>query len=137
MPDAADGNRDDQALIDKIEHSAATSDAQVETNLDLAGALQTIWEAMTATNQYFADQAPWSLRKADPARADAVLYVTAEALRRLAIMAYWAIPDACGKMLAMLGREPPIDRNERFNLLVAGDLLPTPAGVFPRLERPA
>jgi methionyl-tRNA synthetase len=134
VPSDAGSSRSDQALLDELDLLAATSDVQLDKNLDISGALQTIWEGMSATNQYFADQAPWSLRKTDPSRADAVLYVTAEALRRLAIMAYWAIPQGCSKMLALLGRSAPKNRNERYDVLAVGDVLPTPSGVFPRLE---
>ena len=134
VPDHAASDERDYALLVEIEKLAATADFQVENNLDLAGALQTIWEGMSITNQYFAEQAPWSLRKSDPERADTVLYYAAEALRRLAIMAYWAIPAGCTQMLALLGRNAPTDRNERFALLVPGEVLPAPSGVFPRLE---
>ncbi len=137
VPNPTSSEDRDKALIDEIELLAATADTQFERSLDLAGALQTIWVGMTATNQYFADQAPWSLRKTDPARADAVLYYTAEALRRLAIMAYWAIPEGCTKMLFLLGREAPRDRNERYLILEPNVSLPPPSGVFPRLELPA
>ncbi len=124
----------DHDLINQLDRLATMSEAQILNNLDLSGALQTIWEAMTATNQYFAEQAPWALRKTDPARADAVLYTTAEALRRLAIMVYWAIPEGSTKMLALLGRLAPAHTNERFDRLVVGSSLPAPTGVFPRLE---
>ena len=137
VPDGSVVNDGDRAMLDAIELLAATSDTQMDSKLDISGALQTIWEGMSATNQYFADQAPWSLRKSDPARADAVLYVTAEALRRLAIMAYWAIPEACARMLALLGRDAPKSRNERYEMLKVGDVLPLPVGILPRLEMPA
>ena len=136
VPDHAASDEREQALIDEIELLAATAEAQVLQNLDLSGALQTIWEGMTATNQYFADQAPWALRKTDPARADAVLYYTAEALRRLAIMAWWAIPEGATQMLGLLGRNAPSSRDERSDALEPGTPLPSPSGVFPRLEIP-
>jgi methionyl-tRNA synthetase len=137
VPDHAASTEQDQALLDKLDVLAATADTMIEHHLDISGALQTIWEGMTATNQYFAEQAPWSVRKTDPARGDAVLYFTAEALRRLAIMAYWAIPEGCAKMLGLLGRTAPANRNERYDALVSGATLPSPTGVFPRLELPA
>lgn len=134
VPNSDLSNSADQNLLEELERLAVSSEQQIEANLDLSGALQTIWEGMSATNQYFAEQAPWVVRKTDPVRADAVLYVTAEALRRLAIMAYWAIPDGCTKMLALLGREAPRSRSERFDQLIAGSVLPAPSGIFPRLE---
>jgi methionyl-tRNA synthetase len=136
VPDHTASDNSDEALIAEIELLAATAETQFDKNFDLSGALQTIWEGMSATNQYFADQAPWSLRKTDAARADAVLYYTAEALRRLAIAAYWAVPEGSTKMLAQLGRATPINHNERYRSLVPGTQLPSPSGVFPRLEMP-
>lgn len=126
----------DQALFDQLELLASAADAMVESTLNLDGALQAIWEGMSATNGYFAEQAPWALRKTDPERADTVLWVTAEALRRLSIMAHWVMPETTTKMLVLLGREAPRDRNERRDdyALDPGTALPSPTPVFPRLE---
>lgn len=121
-------------LLERIELLSAVANVMVANNLDLNGALETLWEGMTATNGYFAGEAPWALRKTDPDRADSVLYYTAEALRRLSIAVHWAIPDASEKMLALLGRTAPNNRNERFDVLVPGSVLPPPFAVFPRLE---
>jgi hypothetical protein len=38
-------------------------------------------------NRYFAGEEPWALKKTDPARMDTVLYVTAEVVRQVAILA--------------------------------------------------
>jgi methionyl-tRNA synthetase len=43
------------------------------------------------------------LRKTDPARMAAVLYVLAEAIRHLAIMTQPVMPDSMSKMLDQLG----------------------------------
>ena len=137
VPDNAAVNAHDAALIEQIDLLAVAAERQVENDLDLSGALHTIWESMTAANQYFAEQAPWALRKTDPARADAVLYTTADALRRLAIMAFWAIPAGATQMLKLLGRDAPHHRDERSVALVPGTRLPAPSGVFPRLDPPA
>ncbi len=100
-------------------------------------ALDAIRERLSATNTYFADQAPWALRKTDPARADTVLYYTAEAIRQLAIMLRWAIPDSCDRMLDLLAQ--PADARDFEHLATAiepGIALPPPRGIFPRLELP-
>ena len=100
-------------------------------------ALDIIRERLSATNTYFADQAPWALRKTDPARADTVLYYTAEAIRRLAIMLRWAIPESCDKMLDLLVQpDDARDFEHLTNAIEAGINLPAPQGVFPRLELP-
>ena len=101
-------------------------------------ALDTIRERLSATNTYFADQAPWALRKTDPARADTVLYYTAEAIRRLAIMLRWAIPDSCDRMLDLLSQAKDARDFEGLTIaIVPGTALPAPQGIFPRLEIPA
>ncbi len=101
-------------------------------------ALEIIWEGVGEANRYFADAAPWALRKADPARADAILYWTAETVRQLAILVRWAIPASADTLLDQLG--VAADARDLAALgvpLAAGTTLPAPAGVFPRLDAPA
>ena len=103
-------------------------------------ALEVIWEGVAEANRYFAEAAPWSLRKTDPAAADAVLYWTAETVRLLAVLASWAIPEASGRLLDQLGQ--PAEARSFVDLaakLKPGIELPAPQGVFPRLtvEEPA
>jgi methionyl-tRNA synthetase len=100
-------------------------------------ALEAIWSAMTVANGYFADQAPWSVRKTDPERADTILFRTVDAIRALAILAQWVIPDGAARILDLVGQ--PLDKRGFGDLgvaLVPGTDLPAPAGVFPRLELP-
>ena len=100
-------------------------------------ALDSIRERLSGTNTYFADQAPWALRKTDPARADTVLYHTTEAIRQLAIMLRWAMPESCDKMLDLLAQpEDARDFEHLATPINAGIALPEPKGVFPRLELP-
>jgi methionyl-tRNA synthetase len=106
--------------------------------LRIHGALEAIMAAASQTNLYFAEQAPWSVRKSDPRRADTILYVTLECVRQLAIMLRWVVPASADRLLDLLGQ--PVDRREWENLdsgLQSGVSLPLPAGIFPRLELPA
>jgi methionyl-tRNA synthetase len=87
------------------------------------------------TNRYFASEAPWALAKSDPKRQGTVLYVTAEILRQVAILAQPFVPSSASKLLGLLA----IDPNERsFAVLElalrikAGATLPPPSPVFPR-----
>ena len=96
-------------------------------------ALEAIWGVVAAGNRYIDEQAPWALRKSDPARMGTVLYVTAETLRHLAILTQPIMPGAMERMLDQLGVAP--DRRGFTNLaepLAPGTALPTPQGVFPR-----
>jgi methionyl-tRNA synthetase len=98
-------------------------------------ALQAIWEQMSLTNQYFAEQQPWAVRKTDPARADTILYYTAEAIRQLAILARWVMPVSCDKLLDILAQSPDArDFAALGQQLEPGIDLPPPAPIFPRLE---
>jgi methionyl-tRNA synthetase len=123
-------------LADILECRTAAS-TQME-KLEINAALETIWEGMSAVNLYFADQAPWAVRKTDAARADTILYFTIEAIRQLAIIVQWAIPAGATKVLDLLAQ--PMEQRTFHHLdsaIEAERMLPSPAGVFPRLELPA
>jgi methionyl-tRNA synthetase len=49
--------------------------------------LNAVWAVVADANRYFAGEAPWALAKTDPARQGTVLYVTAEVIRQVAILA--------------------------------------------------
>ena len=119
------------AVLDSAEEEAAAAVTAYQPHR----ALEAIWAAATAANGYFADAAPWAARKTNPARADTVLAVTLEAVRRLAILASPAIPAGAARLLDQLAQAPVArDRAALAVPLVAGLELPAPTGVFPRLE---
>jgi methionyl-tRNA synthetase len=98
-------------------------------------ALAEIWAAVAEANRYFASQEPWVLRKSDPVRMATVLYVSAEVLRAVGILAQPFVPDAAAKLLDLLAVAP---ENRVLALvgpagrLVAGTALPQPQPIFPR-----
>ena len=104
-------------------------------------ALERIWEVVRDCNRQIDADAPWTLRKTDPERMKAVLYVLAETIRHVAIILQPFMPDACANILDQLG----VDINSRgFNCLnessnltdesslKPGTVLPKPSPVFPR-----
>jgi methionyl-tRNA synthetase len=97
-------------------------------------ALETIWRVVSAANRYVDEQAPWALRRSDPARMHPVLYALAETLRHLAILTQPFVPDAAAKLLDQLA----VSEGQRdFAALTAsplrpGTALPRPEGIFPR-----
>ncbi|MGI9387714.1 MAG: class I tRNA ligase family protein, partial [Methyloligellaceae bacterium] len=102
-------------------------------------ALEEIWAVVADANRYFASQEPWALKKTDAERMGTVLYVTAEAIRQVAILAQPVMPDASGRILDQLG----IARGSRdfSHLGDAGRIAPetslaTPEPVFPRYVEP-
>ncbi|MFQ5773145.1 MAG: methionine--tRNA ligase [Kiloniellaceae bacterium] len=96
-------------------------------------ALEGTWEVVGAANRYVDEQAPWALRKSDPARMGTVLYVVAETLRHLAILTRPVMPEATARMLDQLGvPEARRDFAALAEPLAPGTRLPRPEGVFPR-----
>ncbi len=103
-------------------------------DLVLHRALEQIWEVVSQANRYVDAQAPWALKKTDPARMGTVLWVLAETLRHLAVLTQPIVPGSAGRMLDQLA--VPADRRDFAALaqdpLVPGTALPAPTGIFPR-----
>jgi methionyl-tRNA synthetase len=96
-------------------------------------ALDALWQVVGAANRYVDEQAPWTLRKTDPARMNTVLYTLVETLRRLAILSQPFMPDAMAKLLDQLA--VPANARDFASLdtmLPPGAALPAPEGIFPR-----
>jgi methionyl-tRNA synthetase len=96
-------------------------------------ALEMTWEVVGAANRYVDEQAPWALRKSDPARMATVLYTVLETVKHLAILTQPVMPDAMSSLLDQLGQ--PAERRSFADLAGAlrpGTALPKPQGVFPR-----
>jgi methionyl-tRNA synthetase len=97
--------------------------------------LNAIWKVVGDTNRYFAGQAPWALRKTDPARMETVLWTTAEVLRVIGILTQPFIPLAAEKLLDLLA-VPAAARDfahaTAASALTPGTSLPVPAALFPR-----
>jgi methionyl-tRNA synthetase len=127
----------DKALRDLADAALVKAAAAMDGQL-LHEAIAAIWEVVGETNRYFAEQAPWALRKTDFKRMETVLYVTAEMLRRTAIPALAFIPDSAGRILDFLA--VPAERRllaaaNDGGELVPGTMLPVPEPVFKRFER--
>ncbi|QNQ11287.1 methionine--tRNA ligase [Sphingomonas alpina] len=134
VPPAGPPTETEEALLASVAAAEAGLHAAMG-ELALHNALEAVWSAARDANQYFADAAPWSVRKTDPARADTILHFTIEAIRRIAIMARWAIPDGADRLLDLLGQNADARDFTALNRPVAsGTILPAPSGVFPRLE---
>ena len=98
-------------------------------------ALGDIWSVVADANRYFAGQEPWVLRKSDPERMGTVLYVTAEVIRQVAILACPFMPTAGAALLDLLAvpeAERSFDRLGEGGRLGPGVTLPAPTPVFPR-----
>jgi methionyl-tRNA synthetase len=97
--------------------------------------LNAVWAVVAEANRYFAGEAPWALAKTDPVRQGTVLYVTAEVIRQVAILAQPVMPVSAAKLLDLLA--VPAEERQFSELgggrrIAAGAALPTPSAVFPR-----
>jgi methionyl-tRNA synthetase len=119
------------AMIGKAREAMATQ--------QLHQVLNAVWAVVAETNRYFAGEAPWALAKTDPARQGTILYVTAEALRQIAILAQPFVPASAERLLDLLA-VPAGERDFSFlggkHRIAAGRELPAPAPVFPRYVEP-
>ena len=98
-------------------------------------ALAAVWAVVADANRYFAGEAPWDLRKHDPARMATVLWTTAEVTRQIAILAQPFVPTGAAQLLDILA--VPANARDFKSLgkagrLKAGTPLPGPVPVFPR-----
>ncbi len=128
----------DRAMLDR----AYSLPASVRAHLGefaLHQMLADLWQVVSEANRYFAGEEPWLKRKTEPARMETVLYVTAEVVRVVALLAQPVMPTAMAKMLDLLGVEPDA-RDFAFadaaHALRPGTPLPQPSGVFPRYIDP-
>ena len=100
-------------------------------------ALADVWRVVADANRYFASEEPWIKRKTDPERMRTILYVTAEVLRGVSLLAMPAMPSSMNALLDLLGVGP----NQRSfadygsgHRLQPGTPLPAPVAIFPRVE---
>ena len=100
-------------------------------------ALEDIWKIIRSANVYIDHQAPWALRKTDPARMAVVLRVLVDTMRVIATLLQPFMPESIGRMMDQLG--VPAETRSLADLslpLVDGTQLPAPQGVFPRYVEP-
>ena len=134
VPAHGDFTDADNAILSQADALADKSRVAMQ-DYALHTMLSEIWSVVAEANRYFASEEPWIKRKSDPARMETILYVTAEVLRNLALMAQPVIPTASEKLLDLLGVAK--DAREFTHVgakhrLVSGAALPAPAPIFPR-----
>jgi methionyl-tRNA synthetase len=96
-------------------------------------ALEEIWKVVRAGDGYIDRQAPWALKKTDPARMADVLRVLVDTLRPIATVLQPFMPGSMARLLDQLGvPEGARDLSGLAVPLADGTALPPPAGVFPR-----
>jgi methionyl-tRNA synthetase len=138
LPKPGDFTANDKAMLASADGMAALAREQMKTQ-QLHQVLGQVWAVVAEANRYFAGEAPWAAAKTDPARMGTILYVTAEVIRQVAILAQPFVPAAAKKLLDLLAvpeSERDFARLGGGYRLVPGAQLPAPAPVFPRYVEP-
>jgi methionyl-tRNA synthetase len=136
LPEPGDFTEADKAILATADAMAGLAREHMAT-LALHQVLNTIWAVVADANRYFAGEAPWAKAKTDPQRQGTILYVTAEVLRQVAILAQPFVPASAGKLLDLLVIPPDArDFAALSRRLAPGSQLPAPAPVFPRYVEP-
>ncbi|MGA2945554.1 MAG: methionine--tRNA ligase [Xanthobacteraceae bacterium] len=138
MPEPGVFSDNDQAILKAADALLGKAREAMATQ-QLHQVLNAVWAVVAEANRYFAGEAPWALAKTDPARQGTVLYVTAEVIRQVSILALPFMPASAGKLLDLLA-VPEAERNfialGGKHRLAPGTKLPAPAPVFPRYVEP-
>ncbi len=134
----------DDSALESLVRNACVNELPLEfENLNFSVGLEAWMRSVFACNQYVDDQAPWALRKEDPARMEAVLMTLFRCVRMLAIAVRCVVPTSADRLLDQMGIAPDardfaaLDGGDWFTDLAASDFrLEKPEGVFPRLDMP-
>jgi methionyl-tRNA synthetase len=136
LPEPGTFSDADRTLLAAADALIATAREHMKTQ-QLHQVLNAVWAVVADANRYFAGEAPWALAKINPKRQGTVLYVTAEVLRQVAILAQPFMPASAGKLLDLLA----VPAQQRaFEALATriepGVALPPAKPVFPRYVEP-
>jgi methionyl-tRNA synthetase len=139
LPEPGEFSDNDKAILAQTDGMIALARSAMATQ-QIHQALNAVWAVVAEANRYFAGEAPWALAKTDPQRQRTVLYVTAEVVRQIAILAQPVMPESSARLLDMLGI--PADLRNFAVLggasrIKPGTQLPTPTGIFPRYIEPS
>lgn len=98
-----------------------------------AAELRAIW---VLGNEYLQSAAPWSVVKADPERAEAIIRLGMNLIRVYAVLSAPFIPDAAEAMMAAMGSTDwtwPTDMSEALRALPPGQGFAVPENLFRKI----
>jgi methionyl-tRNA synthetase len=129
---------EDQTILAAADAMIGVAREHMKTQ-QLHQVLNVVWSVVADANRYFASEQPWAKAKTDPQRQGTILYVTAEVIRQVGILAQPFMPTASAKLLDLLAvgaDERGFDALDGGKRLPHGRPLPAPQGVFPRYVEP-
>ena len=140
---AIHGHTDEDNALFALVGKVVTQDMPAAfTDLAVSQGLEAWMQAVFACNAYVDAQAPWALKKTDPARMETVLATLFICIAQLAVGVQAIIPASAVKLLDQMG----VPKSARtfagvaehwYSPLAESDFkLAQPQGLFPRLEMP-
>lgn len=143
LPTGGKSDPADQALLSLVGEATKNDLPMHFEALALSQGIEAWLKAVFACNQYIDTQAPWTLRKTDPERMNAVLATLYIAIRDLAIAIAPVIPGSSARLLDLMGVPEgerdyaSLEDSESYARLAgSGFRLPMPTPIFPRLDAP-
>jgi len=132
LPGQGVQTEDDAALLAAADALPGLAREKIDRQA-LSDMIEDVWRVVRAGNAYIDRQAPWALRKTDPARMGDVLRVLADTLRIVATVLQPVMPGSMARMLDQLGVPETARQFHALDQpLASGTPLPPPVGVFPR-----
>jgi len=132
----------DEALFEIVGKAVHETMPAAFGDLALSHATEHWIQAVYACNAYIDEQAPWALRKTDPARMETVLATLYICIAQLAVAIAPIIPRSAATLLDRMGIAPDLRDfaaigSHWYSPLAESDFkLDQPVGLFPRLELP-
>jgi methionyl-tRNA synthetase len=121
----------DKAMLKNLDSALTDVRAAIDQQA-LHKVCDVVWQCVYDANAYVDAEKPWSLRKENPERMNAVLYVLCNVIKRLALLTFPILPTASETILNLLGVST-------FTYDVFDKLIPDqqkisePQPVFPRI----
>lgn len=136
LPAPGDYSAEDMALLKRVYEDMIPAARSFVPALRFNDVLSEIWSVVSACDSYIDAQAPWKLKKENPARMATVLYVLSEAIRCLGISVQAVMPVSAARILDQI--KVPEDQRLFAHIsadfaLEPGTVLDKPEGVFPRI----
>jgi methionyl-tRNA synthetase len=133
----------DEALLTTVQTACSALASEFDA-LNFSAGIDAWMRGVFACNAFVDEQAPWTLKKTDPERMEAVLLCLFMAIRDLSIAISPVVPGSAAKVLDQLGI-PEGERNLAdlsdatwyARRVAANAPLGQPSPAFPRLELPA
>ncbi|MCW3849153.1 methionine--tRNA ligase [Sphingomonas sp. LB-2] len=131
----------DNALFELVGKTVRETMPAAFEELALSQAVEAWMQAVFACNAYIDEQAPWALKKTDPARMETVLATLYICIAQLAVGILPVIPGSANILLDRMGVDPSLRTPQGiashwYSPLADGSgfRLAQPVALFPRLE---